>query len=79
MTEAARAVIAWLTRLPSIYRVWAICDTENLASAKVLEKVGLLREGTLRCATMRPNLSSRPRDSFIFAKVRDPESGCWAS
>ncbi len=79
MTEAARAVIAWLTSLPTIYRVWAVCDTENLASARVLEKVGLRREGTLRCATMRPNLSSCPRDSFIFAKVRDPESGCWAS
>ncbi len=79
MTEATGAVIAWITNLPDIYRVWATCDTENLPSAKVLEKVGLLCEGTLRCATIRPNLSSRPRDTFIFAKVRDTKSGCWAS
>ncbi|MBD2022229.1 GNAT family N-acetyltransferase [Leptolyngbya sp. FACHB-36] len=70
-TEAVSTVVSWVMSLPEIYRVWATCDTENVASARVLEKTGLLCEGTLRCAMIRPNLSSAPRDTFIFAKVRD--------
>ncbi|MBD1914898.1 MULTISPECIES: GNAT family N-acetyltransferase [Cyanophyceae] len=71
-TEAVRAVMSWVMSLPEIDRIWATCDTENLASARVLEKAGLQREGTLPRSTIRPNLSSTPRDTFIFAKVRDP-------
>lgn len=70
-TEAARAVVAWAEQLDSVHRIWATCDSENLASARVLEKVGLSREGTLRRAVIRPNLSPIPRDAFMFAKVRD--------
>lgn len=70
-TEAARAVVLWVMSLPEIDRVWATCDVENLASARVLEKAGLRREGTLHGSTIRPNLSPTPRDTFIFAKVRD--------
>lgn len=69
-TEAARAIVAWAWSVPSIRRVWATCDTENLASARVIEKVGLVREGTLRQAIVRPNISSQPRDAFIYSKVR---------
>lgn len=70
-TEAVSAVVSWVMSLPEIDRVWATCDIENLASARVLKKTGLLCEGTLRCAMIRPNLSPIPRDAFIFAKVRD--------
>ena len=70
-TEAARAVVTWLTSLPSICRIWATCDAENIASVRVLEKTGLSCEGRLRRSTIRPNLSSAPRDTFVFALVRD--------
>lgn len=69
-TEAAGAVVDWAMSLPEIYRVWATCDTENLASIRVLEKSGLLREGKLRCYQIRPNISAIPRDAFMYAKVR---------
>jgi RimJ/RimL family protein N-acetyltransferase len=69
-TDAARAIVAWAFSVPSIRRVWATCDTENLASARVIEKVGLTREGTLRQAIVRPNISSEPRDAFVYSKVR---------
>jgi ribosomal-protein-alanine N-acetyltransferase len=39
-TEAARKVVEWAISLPSVYRVWATCDVENLASVRVLENVG---------------------------------------
>jgi ribosomal-protein-alanine N-acetyltransferase len=69
-TEAARGVVDWLCSVPSIVRVWATCDTDNIASARVLEKAGLSREGVLRSAIVRPNLSAEPRDAYVYAKVR---------
>jgi RimJ/RimL family protein N-acetyltransferase len=72
-TEAARAVFEWARRLDGIHRVWATCDVDNLASARVLEKLGMSREGRLRRATIRPNLPSRvPRDTLVYAWIRDP-------
>ena len=70
-TEAARAVVTWAMSLPGVYRVWATCDTENLASVRVLEKTGLSLEGTLRRSMIRLNLSEKPRDIFVYAKVQD--------
>jgi RimJ/RimL family protein N-acetyltransferase len=72
-TEAARAVVAWAMHDAGVCRVWATCDAENVASARVLEKVGLRCEGTLPAAIVRPNLSPAPRDALIFALTRDPE------
>ncbi|MBI1813969.1 MAG: GNAT family N-acetyltransferase [Deltaproteobacteria bacterium] len=67
MTEALRAVIDAAIALPGIYRVWATCDIDNVASARVLEKAGMLREGTLRRAVVHPNLSPEPRDALCYA------------
>jgi [ribosomal protein S5]-alanine N-acetyltransferase len=69
-TDAARAIVEWAFSTPTIRRVWATCDTQNAASARVLERIGLEREGTLRQAIVRPNLSNEPRDAYIYAKVR---------
>lgn len=70
-TEAARAVVDWAISLPSIYRVWATCDAENLASVRVLEKCGLAFEGKLRCYSVRPNISAIPRDALMYARTRN--------
>lgn len=70
-SEAAGAVVEWALSLPAIRRVWATCDAENAASVRVLEKAGLAREGLLRRAIVRPNLSSEPRDAFLYARVRE--------
>lgn len=66
-TEAVSRIVSWTLAVPDIYRVWALCDVENAASARVLEKVGMKREGILRRATMHPNLSDEPRDSYCYA------------
>lgn len=73
-SEAAQAVVTWLAHLPGIYRIWATCDSQNSASVRVLEKVGLSCEGRLRRYTIRPNMSSTPRDTFVFAWVRDEDA-----
>lgn len=70
-TEAARAIVGWAFTLDSIHRVWATCDVDNAASVRVLEKSGLSREGILRRWEVRPNLSSEPRDAFVYSRVRE--------
>src|SRR5262245_59272067 len=46
-TEAARATVGWVFSEPSVWRLSATCDVENRASARVLEKSGLEREGIM--------------------------------
>jgi [ribosomal protein S5]-alanine N-acetyltransferase len=70
MTEAARAVVAWGLSRPTIYRVWAVTDVDNRASARVLEKAGMTREGRLRSWLIHPNLGPEPRDCWCYARVR---------
>ena len=70
MTEAVTAVTGWLLSEPAIVRVWAVCDTENTASARVLEKAGFEREGTLRRWMVLPNRSKKPRDCHVYGRVR---------
>ncbi|WP_353250283.1 GNAT family N-acetyltransferase [Salinisphaera sp. T31B1] len=71
-TEAARTVFEAGRSIDDIYRFDATCDTENLASARVLEKIGMRCEARLGCWSERPNLdeSRRPRDVFMYAWTR---------
>jgi RimJ/RimL family protein N-acetyltransferase len=70
MTEALRALIAWALKQKHIFRVWAVCDVDNIASARVMEKAGMQREGTLKRWSVHPNLSAEPRDSYCYAIVK---------
>lgn len=70
MAEAVRSVVNWALGQEGIYRVWAVCDTGNAASARVMEKAGMTREGILRRWMVHPNLSHEPRDCFVYSKVR---------
>ena len=67
MPEAVSVMIPIVLAQPSIYRVEATCDVENKASARVLEKAGLSREGLLRRNIIHPNISPEPRDSLLYA------------
>ena len=69
-TEAARALVDWAFSQPQVFRIWTLCDVENGASARVLEKLGLVREGVLKRWSIRPNLSPEPRDSYCYALTR---------
>jgi [ribosomal protein S5]-alanine N-acetyltransferase len=60
-----------------LHRIEATCDVENVASARVLEKAGLRREGLLRG---RYQIRGEWRDSLLYATlagddhVRSPNS-----
>jgi RimJ/RimL family protein N-acetyltransferase len=71
MTEVVRAVADWALVQPEVYRVWAVCDVDNLASARVLEKAGMEREGRLRRWSLHPNVSEAPRDCWCYARVKE--------
>jgi RimJ/RimL family protein N-acetyltransferase len=70
VTEAAQSVVDWALAHESMYRVWAVCDVDNKASARVLEKVGMQKEGILRRYIIHPNISLEPRDCIVYSKIR---------
>ena len=72
MTEVVKRLVAWAFQQPEIYRVWAVCDVDNLASARVMEKAGMTREGILRRWSVHPNVSPAPRDSFCYSVAKPP-------
>ncbi len=69
-TEAVKAVVGWAGSLDNIFRVWAVCDVANKASARVLKKAGMEREGILHRWIIHPNVSAEPRDCYVYSKVR---------
>jgi [ribosomal protein S5]-alanine N-acetyltransferase len=67
MAEAAGCLVKHALRQPSIFRVQAFCDVENIASARTLEKIGMSCEGILRRYIIHPSMSSEPRDCYLYA------------
>jgi RimJ/RimL family protein N-acetyltransferase len=70
MTEVLSEVAVWALRQPSIFRLGAVCDVDNIRSARVLEKSGFIREGVLRSWLVHPNISDEPRNCYSYARVR---------
>lgn len=67
MTEAVRAVVDWALDEPDVYRVWAYVNVGNVASQRVLEKAGMVREGVLHRWAPHVNVSSEPSDAYMYA------------
>jgi [ribosomal protein S5]-alanine N-acetyltransferase len=74
-TEAARALLRWAFDTLDLNRVQAETDTRNLASARVLEKLGFVREGRLREDCV---VNGDVSDSWVYGLLRQdwrPSSG----
>ena len=69
-TEAARVVVAWAMAQPSIFRVWATCHPDNLASAAVLRKAGLSYETTLPSWAHGPQLGEQASPRQFYALIK---------
>lgn len=78
-TEAAHAVMdTAFAAYPSLYRIRAMADERNLGSLRVMEKLGMVREGTLRqnrllrgeyidevwCGVLRPEWEANSRRKY---------------
>ncbi len=48
MTEAVRAVVNWGFEASNLAKIYSWADVENIGSWRVMEKIGMTREGTLR-------------------------------
>jgi [ribosomal protein S5]-alanine N-acetyltransferase len=70
MSEALRHLVEWSLDQPDIWRAWAYCDVENRASARVMEKAGMQREGLLRRWHVCPQIGPGLRDCLVYAKVK---------
>jgi len=70
MSEAVAGLVSWALGNTEIYRVWAVCDADNVASARLLESVGMRFEGKLRRWLVHPNVSDAPRDCLCYSIVR---------
>jgi RimJ/RimL family protein N-acetyltransferase len=66
-TEAARAMLQWAFDTLELNRVQAETDTRNAASARVLEKLGFVREGTLREDCV---VNDEVSDSWVYGLIR---------
>lgn len=65
-TEMCKAVIAILKQQSFVHRVWTLVDAENVASARVLQKSGLVEEARLQKWYRFVNQGNRPKDCIIF-------------
>jgi RimJ/RimL family protein N-acetyltransferase len=66
-TEAARALLQWGFDTLPLNRVQAEADTRNAASARVLEKLGFVHEGTLREDCV---VNGDVSDSWVYGLLR---------
>lgn len=47
-TEASRFALEFGFRTLELHRIWGKCHVDNVASARVMEKVGMVKEGLIR-------------------------------
>ena len=66
-TEAARALLEWAFDALDLNRVQAETDTRNVASARVLGKLGFVREGTLREDCV---VDGEVSDSWVYGLIQ---------
>lgn len=75
-TEAGAALVQWAFGALDLNRIQAETDTRNAASARVLEKLGFVREGTLREDCIVNGVVS---DSWVYGLLRRHAVSRWDS
>ena len=65
-TEVCRVMMDVLARVPGVFRIGTFVDTENVASAKVLLKSGLVEEAHLADWLRFVNQDNQPKDCTFY-------------
>jgi ribosomal-protein-alanine N-acetyltransferase len=68
-TAAVRELVTRLEAVPKISRIWATCALDNVASARVLEKSGFVREAVLKNWVIYPAQSDRAFDNYSYVRI----------
>jgi RimJ/RimL family protein N-acetyltransferase len=66
VTEALQLTTEHAFRERNLLRLFALPFAENMASARVLEKCGYVREGLLRSSSVKYGM---PRDQWLYARL----------
>ncbi len=69
MTEAVRLLLGLAFGQLDARRVTILCDTQNIRSRAIPERLGFVHEGTHRKDSLTP--SGEPRDTLVFALTDD--------
>jgi len=64
VTEVSAKLLEFGFEKLDLHRIYATCDTKNIGSARVLEKIGMQREGHMRDDKL---IRKKWRDSFLYA------------
>jgi [ribosomal protein S5]-alanine N-acetyltransferase len=64
VSEAARSIVAFGFKELKLHRIFATCDPANTGSYRVMEKIGMRREGYLRDHKL---MKGTWRDSLIYS------------
>ena len=70
MPEIIKAFINEAFKINGVYRVWAVCDIDNYASRRAMEKAGMKYEGILKSWLVHPNMGDAPRDCHCLGIVK---------
>jgi ribosomal-protein-alanine N-acetyltransferase len=73
MLEAVKTVLIWAFKQKLVKRVSAVCDIQNVASAKLLRRAGFQRQRLLRGYAIHPNIAAEPRNCYLYT-VHRPRS-----
>ena len=76
MTEVVSSFIKNSFLNQSVERVGAVCDVENAASRKVVEKAGMQYEGILASWMLHPNMGLTARDCYSLGVSRERYNKC---
>ena len=68
ITEAAKALLDYSVNVLNIHHFIAHCDSENIASYKVMEKLGMVR--TQCCGGRKNKSSDEIREEYLYELTR---------
>jgi ribosomal-protein-alanine N-acetyltransferase len=68
MTEAAHAVVDWGFKNLGLAKIFAMADLPNQGSWRVMEKLGMTREGVLRRESI---VNGQPVDDLYYGLLRE--------
>jgi ribosomal-protein-alanine N-acetyltransferase len=68
VTEAARAVVDWGFKDLGLAKIFAMADLPNKGSWRVMEKLGMTREGVLRRESI---VNDKPVDNLYYGLLRE--------
>ena len=71
VVEAGKPIIEWCKNLPQIERIWAVHHIDNPNSGRVMQKLGLSLEATLKNNKIYPQISETEyQDEFLYSLVK---------